>query len=55
VPKKEILKDHGSLKEDKEIGVLNNIFHSEECVWTCNGAWGLEKSETQKERKGSYE
>jgi hypothetical protein len=50
-----MLKNHGSLKEDKEIGVLNNIFHSEECVWTCNGAWGLEKSGIDKELKESYE
>jgi len=50
-----MFKNRGNLKEDKETGVFNNTFHSEECVWTCNGAWGLEKSGTDKELKESYE
>jgi hypothetical protein len=40
-----MLKNQDSLKEDKEIGVFNNTFHSEECVWTCNGAWVWKKVE----------
>jgi hypothetical protein len=46
-----MFKNHGSLKEGKEIGVFNNKFHSEICLWTCNRAWGLEKSGTDKELK----